>query len=386
LASSQSSVARTGRLDWALKPCEAARDATEPTVTRAALAALGILGAMLVSSAGAVALAEPAGRKTEIRVLTDRTEAHLAPIFAAFEAATHISVSAVYLDRGLLTRLEQRPTEADVVLTKDADLLEFARQRQLLQPYAAARVDQVVPAQLRDAAGMYFSDCYRARVIFYSKDRVRPEELSTYEALAGPKWKGRVCIRSGYHDYNLSLFSQLAATVGLERTRAFIRGLADNLARTPSGSDRDQVRGIYERKCDVALVNSYYMGIMLATPEQRAWGVATRVFFPDQAAGGTYVLRSGLAVTKATRSVAAARALLEFLVEASTQDLIASLTFQYPADGSRPWPQVTRELGAGQPGIKGGRFAIHPVGLSDMVRQRDAVIRMLDEVRFDRRR
>jgi iron(III) transport system substrate-binding protein len=340
---------------------------------------LGVTAAASALSCGG--RASPAA----IRVITDRTESNVAPIFAAFTKATGARVDVVYLDKGLISRLESRPTEADVVVTRDADLLEIARARGLLQPFASKRIEEAVPAEYRDPQGTYFSDAYRARVIYYSKDRVRPDELSTYEDLGADRWKGRVCIRSGYHDYNLSLFGQLLVKNGPERTRAFLERLKANLATAPSGNDRDQARAIFEGRCDVALANSYYMGIMLASPDQRAWGLATRVFFPDQQGCGAFVLRSGLALTKATGNVEAARELLEYVVQGNTQDYMAKLTYAYPVHGRGPLPEVNRALGAGQAGVSNGVFKICKVPLDAVAAQRDAVIRMLDEITFDQR-
>lgn len=345
-------------------------------------------GAMLLVLGVALVMVVPRRGEgpAEIRVLTDRTESHLAPIFAAYQKAKGVSIKPVHLDKGLVARLESRPTEADLVITKDADLLEIARGKGLLAPHGSTKIQAAVPDVYRDPSGTYFTDAYRARVLYYSKDRVKPEELSSYEALADKKWKGRVCIRSGYHDYNLSLFGQMMSAYGQERTRAFVEGLAANLARTPGGDDRAQVRGIYEGKCDVAVANSYYMGIMLSNPEQRPWGLSARVFFPNQAQGGTFILRSGLALTKATANVKAATQLLEYLVEPPTQDLIANLTFAYPAAPPGPLPEINQHLGEGQPGVEHGVFKIHRVPLVEIVRSRESVIRMLDEIQFDRPR
>lgn len=321
-----------------------------------------------------------------IRVITDRTASHLEPLFEAYTKATGIAVEAVYLDKGLISRLENRPTEADIVIAKDADLLELAKDRGLLQPFTSKRIEKAVPARFRDQQSLYFSDSYRARVVYYSKARVRPDELSTYENLASERWKGRVCIRSGYHDYNLNLFGQMSAKKGRGKVRDFIRGLAANLARTPTGNDRDQARAILEGRCDVAVANSYYMGIMLSSRDQREWGLATSVFFPDQAGCGSYILRSGLALTKAKTNVDAARALLEYMVQGDVQTHMSKLTFAYPVDDRQPMPDVNRQLGQGQAGIKGGVFKICSVPLKSVARERGAVIRMLDEIRFDQPR
>jgi len=340
----------------------------------------------LFAAAACAAAPASAAPKGEIRVITDRTESNLAPIFAAFTKATGIAVKAVYLDQGLIARLQSRPREADVVITKHADLLELAKQKKLLQPFSSEKIVKAVPAGFRDADGVYFSDSYRARVIYYSKDRVKPAQLSTYEDLGSPKWKGRVCIRSGYHDYNLSLFGQMMEAMGAERTRAFVKKLAANLARPPTGSDRDQARAIMEKKCDVAIANSYYLGIMLSSKDQRPWGEATRVFFPSQSEGGTFILRSGLALTTAKTSVPAARTLLEFMVRPAGQDYIAQLPVAYPVAGKAPLPELTRRLGEGQPGIKNGAFKIRSVPVDAIARRREAVIRLLDEVGFDKPR
>lgn len=322
----------------------------------------------------------------EIRVLTDRTESHLAPLFAEFERTTGIAVRVVYLDKGLVARLESRPTEADLVLTKDADLLEIARGKGLLQPIASEAIRAAVPERFREPSGAYFSDAYRARAIFYARERVKPSELSTYEALAEPRWRGRVCMRSGYHDYNLSLFGQMLAAYGPTRTETFLSGLKANLARTPGGDDRGQVRAIFEKKCDVAIANSYYMGIMLSSADQRAWGEATALFFPDQAEGGSFVLRSGLALTTARENLPAAIRLLEYLVQPATQDRLAALTFAYPVAGKADLPEINQRLGEGQPGVVRGVFRVHEVPLAETVKHRETVVRMLDAIQFDQPR
>lgn len=349
---------------------------------------MGLRNALALAAWGVLAAASAPGCEREpatLRVITDRTESNVAPIFAAYTKATGVTIEPVYLEKGLISRLESRPTEADVVITRDADLLELARTKGLLQPFASKRIEQVVPAEYRDPSGTYFTDSFRARAIFYSKERVRPDELSTYEDLGAERWKGRVCIRSGYHDYNLNFFGQYLVKNGPERTREFLERLKANLAAAPSGNDRDQAKAIFEDRCDLAVMNSYYMGIMLSTPDQRPWGLATRVFFPDQQGCGSFVLRSGLALTKATRDVETARAFLEYVVQANTQDYMTKLTYAYPVHGGGPLPEITQRLGEGQPGVTKGSFKICKVPLDEVAAQRDVVIRMLDEIRFDQR-
>jgi iron(III) transport system substrate-binding protein len=331
-------------------------------------------------------LPNAASARPELRVLTDRTESHLRPFFTDYEKAAGVGITAVFLDKGLISRLESRPTEADLVITKDVELMELAKQKKLLQPIASATIKKAVPARFQDPDRYYFSDSYRARVIFYSKDRVKPEQLKGFEGLADPKWRGRVCLRSGYHDYNLSLFGQMMAAWGAERTRKVVAGLDKNLARTPTGNDRDQARAIAEKKCDVAIANSYYMGIMLSSKAERSWGLATRVFFPGQDSEGSFILRSGLGLTKSKTNVKAATAFLEYLVSEPVQDRIAQLTFAYPVNSKQPLPAINRELGKGQTGIKDGVFKIRSVAPKDIAGHRTAVLRLLDELKFDRPR
>ena len=321
-------------------------------------------------------------RRDEIRVVTDRTEDHLAPIFEAYTKATGVPISAVYIHEGLISRLEQRPTEADVVITKDADLLEIAASKGLLQPHGSDRVEQVVPEQYRSSDGLFFSDSYRSRAIFYSRERVSIGDLSSYDDLADPRWRGRVCIRSGYHDYNLNLFAQIMATKGEAHTRNFLEKLASNLARRPVGSDRDQVKAIYEDRCDLSVGNSYYMGIMLSSSLQREWGRAAAVFFPDQNGCGSYIIPSGLALTKARRNIPAARKLLEYMVQGSTQDFTTKLTYSYPVISGRPMPEINQRLGEGQKGVVNGVFKICEVPLKSIADNREKVIHILDELQF----
>lgn len=339
--------------------------------------------ALLLTSALFLASCSRCSSVQEIRILTDRTEDHLAPIFAAYTKATGIPINAVSIHEGLIARLESRPTEADIVITKDADLMEIAASKGLLQPLNSERIARTVPEQFRSPDGLYFSDSYRARVIFHSRERVQPSALSSYDDLTDPRWRGRVCIRSGYHDYNLNFFAQIMAKRGVDRTRDFMKKLAENLARHPVGNDRSQVKAIYEDTCDIALANSYYMGIMLSSSQQRPWGESARVFFPEQEGCGSFVILSGLALTKSRSNVPAARKLLEYMVQGSTQDFTTKLTYAYPVIPGRPMPEINRNLGDGQAEVIDGRFKVCSVPLKTIAANREKVIQLLDELQFD---
>jgi iron(III) transport system substrate-binding protein len=319
----------------------------------------------------------------EIRIITDRTESHLAPLINYYSEKTGTSVNAVFVDSGLLPRLEARPDEADLVITKTINLLETAKNKDLLQPFSSSKLNKQLPAEFRDPDNYYITTSYRARVIYYSKDRVNPGELSTYEDLASPKWKGRICIRSGYHSYNLSLFSQMAATVGSEKTRAFIQGLHNNLARAPQGNDRAQVQAIYEGKCDIAIANSYYMGIMLSRDDQRDWALSAKVFFPDQNEKGSFILRSGAALTKATGNKKEAVKFLEFLIDDYAQKYITDALYAYSVNDTLPLTEVNKSLGDGQGEVVDGKYKANFVPLGDIEKNRPEIVKILDDINFD---
>ena len=324
-----------------------------------------------------------AAQQRVLRLISDRTDqGTLRPILEAFEAKSGAKVDGVFMDQGLVNRLESRPTEADVVITKDAELLEIAAQRGLLDVIRSEKLRTAVPPEFMDPAGRYVVDAYRARVIFYSKARVKPSELSTYDDLADPKWKGKLCVRSGSHDYNLALFAQFFASYGEARAKSVISGISSNLARAPKGGDREQARAIYEGKCDVALVNTYYHPLMAASEDQKAWAEATGVFFPSQAGKGTVIMRSAAGVTKATANRDLAIALLEFMVSKEGQQLMVNRTKQYSVLRDVPvHPQMVK-LGAEQ-GLVDGRFKVDSVPLASMAGKREEVIKLVTAIGFD---
>ncbi|WP_207173292.1 ABC transporter substrate-binding protein [Halochromatium glycolicum] len=320
---------------------------------------------------------------TTVRVISDRTPSHLEPLFEYYRTLTGVEIESAFVDKGLIARLQSRPTEADLIITKTADILEEAKQQRLLRPFDSSTIAAELPARFRDADDAYITLSYRPRVIFASKERVEPDSIETYADLTDPEWRGRICIRSGYHNYNLSLLSQMAEDQGLPAARAFIMGLHANLARRPKGNDRAQVRAIYEGECDLSLGNSYYMPIMLANPEQRAWGKATYLIFPNQESGGSYIMRGGAALTTANRNVPAATQLLEFLVSNAGQEFIVNTTFEYPVRDDVEMLDSLRALGNRQEGIEGGRFKANFIPLDAIAAHRDAIVTILDEVDFD---
>lgn len=330
------------------------------------------------------ASASPALAKQEIRVLTDRTASHLENIFRYYEKANNVTIVTNFVGDGLLERLKRRPKEADLVVTKNAVLLEQAKKQGLLVPFTSQQVLNNVPPVYRDPQWYYTALSFRARAIFYAKDRVSPKDLSTYSDLAAKKWRGRICVRSGFHEYNVSWLSQMAVTLGPGKTETFIKGLGANLARRPQGNDRAQVRALLEKKCDIAIANSYYMGIMLGREDQKAWALASQVYFPNQELRGTYVVRSGAALTTAGVNEKAANKLLAFLSGDFAQHYFAEALYEYPVKPGVPLAPINAKQGRAQ-GIEGGAFKINLVALEESAKLRGQVLEMLTRANFDQK-
>ncbi|MEE8227780.1 MAG: extracellular solute-binding protein, partial [Kiloniellales bacterium] len=189
-----------------------------------------------------------------------------------------------------------------------------------------------IPASFRESGGHWFGLTMRARVIMYHKDRVKPSELSTYEALSHPKWKGRILIRSSNNIYNQSLVASLLAANGVEATEAWARGVVANMARKPKGGDRDQIRAVGAGEGDIAIANTYYLGRLVASkrPRDRKLTAKIGVFFPNQEGRGAHVNISGAGVTRYARNKANAVRLLEFLVSPEAQKVFAEADYEYP--------------------------------------------------------
>lgn len=317
-----------------------------------------------------------------VRVITDRTQSHLTPILEAFTKASGVAVETIFVEKGLLARLQANPGEADVVISAAAENLERARVAKALRAFDSAALS-ALPAQYVDPDQAYIVLSYRARGLFVSKERVPSGAITTYADLIKPEWQGQVLFRPGSHDYNVALFSQMAASEGLEWTKKFLTGLKANRARVPEGNDRGQVRAIRDGEGSISIGNSYYYAIMLGNPDQKAWAEATRYVFPDQSGKGTYVMRAGAALTASDRAVGPATKLLEFLVSEAGQKYIVSSLNEYPILPGVAISEINTTLGAEQPEVKAGRFKINEVSLRDADLQREAVVKLLAELNFD---
>lgn len=277
----------------------------------------------------------PVAAAEEVNVYSARKEALIKPLLDRFSEESGITVNLVTADGDvLLTRLksEGRNSPADVLITTDAGRLYRAQEGGVLQAVLSDRLQRAVPPHLRSPDNLWFGLSVRARVIVYATERVDPAELSSYEALAQPQWKGRVCIRSSGNIYNQSLVAGMLATRGPEQTAAWLAGFVPNFARPPQGGDRDQIAAVAAGQCDVAVVNSYYLGAMVQSDDaqQRAAAAKVALFWPNQDDRGTHINISGAGVTAASVNREQAIALIEFLARDDSQRWYAETNNEYP--------------------------------------------------------
>ena len=225
--------------------------------------------------------------------------------------------------------------------------LEQAKEAGIFQPVSSKVLEDAVPAHLRDSDNAWFGLSKRARVVVYAKDRVKPEELSTYEQLADPVWKGRLAIRSSSNTYNQSLTAAMIVANGPEKTEEWAKGLGENFARKPQGGDRDQIGAVASGEADIAVVNTYYLGGMLAGKDeaQKAAAEKVAVFFPNQDGRGTHVNVSGAGVVKTAPNREAAVKLLEFLVSEEAQKFYAEVNQEFPVRPGVPSSAIIQSWG-----------------------------------------
>jgi iron(III) transport system substrate-binding protein len=275
-------------------------------------------------------------------------------LFERFTAETGIRVNVVTGSADeLITRLqtEGRSSPADVLITVDAGRLYRAKDRGLLQAVESAVLESNVPSSLRDEEGHWFALTTRARVLAYARDRVDASELTTYEALAEPRWRGRILVRSSENVYNQSLLASLIAARGEDAALQWAEGIAANLARSPSGGDTDQLKAVAAGAGDVAISNTYYLA-KLATSEdagERRVYERLAVVFPNQSDRGTHINISGAAVTRHAPNRANAVRLIEFLSGDEAQRLFAEGNQEYPVKPGVPWSEVLRGWGEFRP-------------------------------------
>jgi iron(III) transport system substrate-binding protein len=299
----------------------------------------------------AALLGSTAAQSAEVNVYSGRGEAFIKPLLDTFSKETGIKVNLVSgKDDALIERLkaEGAQSPADVLMTADAGRLHRAKAAGLLQAVDSPTLNAAIPAAYRDPGNQWFGLTLRARVIVYAPERVKREELSTYEDLADPRWKGRVCMRSSDSIYNQSLTAALIARDGEAATLDWAKGVVANLARPPKGGDRDQIKAIAAGECDVSLVNTYYLAGMqnAEEPAEREAAAKVAVFWPNQKDRGAHVNVSGAGITAAAKNVAEARKLLEFLVSDEAQRWYAEVNQEYPVKAGIAISPTLRTMGA----------------------------------------
>ena len=322
-----------------------------------------------------ISLAAPAFAQ-EVNIYTTRQPALIEPVMDAFTAQTGIAVNLAFVSDGLVERLkaEGKRSPADLVMTVDIANLQQIVDADVIQPVDSDILNAAIPANLRSADNLWFALTTRARIVYASRDRVADGEVTTYEDLTSDKWQGRICTRSGLNDYNLALMSAVIAHRGEDGAKEWAAGLRANLARKPEGNDRAQVKAIWAGECDISLGNTYYMGAMLADPEQAEWADSVRIIFPTFENGGTHVNVSGVAMTKAAPNREEALQLMEFLVSPSAQGIYAELNTEYPVLEGAPISDLVASWGS---------FTADDIDLEDLAKNRPAALRIMEEVNFD---
>ncbi|WP_430475268.1 Fe(3+) ABC transporter substrate-binding protein [Thalassospira lucentensis] len=330
----------------------------------------------LVAVAMGLSMVQAANAAEEVNVYSLRQPFLIKPMFERFTEETGIRVNTLYSQNGLVERIkhEGRNSPADLLLTVDIGRIQDAVDADIAQPIQSNILDANIPAQFRDENHLWVGLTTRARVIYTSLDRVSPAEISSYEELADPQWKGRICVRSGMHVYNIALIASMISHHGPEETKAWLTALKDNLARKPQGADTDQIEAVSQGVCDVAIGNSYYYGKMLDDPNKAPAAKDVRIVFPNQGNRGTHVNISGVALMKNAPNKENALKLVEFLSNDEAQHMYADINFEYPVKQGVAWSEMVRSW---------GRFRHDELPLNAIATNRGEAIRLIDEVGFN---
>ena len=286
----------------------------------------------------------------EVNVYSYRQPILINPFFEEFTKSTGIKVNVLHAKKGLLERLlsEGANTPADLILTVDISRLKQFVEKDVLIPIDSSILKKNIPSHLRDSKNRWFALSKRARIVAVSKDRVPIGAITKIEDLTEPKWKGKICTRSGSHAYNRSLLASIIATHGEEGAEEWAKGLVKNLARKPEGNDRAQAKAIYEGVCDVALMNTYYFGKMKfneKNPEQKDWAKAINLIFTNQTDRGNHINVTGGGIVKYSKNKENAIDLLEFLTNPKAQMLYSSMNYEYPVNLKVPLSDELKSWG-----------------------------------------
>jgi iron(III) transport system substrate-binding protein len=308
----------------------------------------------------------------EVVVYSARIESYIKPMFDAFTKETGIGVKYFTDKEGpLLERLksEGKNTSADMLITVDAGNLWQAAQEGLLRPVDSKVLEANIPAHLQDPQNRWFGLSVRARTIVYNKDKVKPAELSTYEALGDPKWKGRLCLRTSKKVYNQSLVATMIAEHGEAKAEETVKSWVNNLATEPFADDTKAMEAVAAGQCDVTVVNTYYYGRLM----EKDPTLPLAIFWPNQKGNGVHVNVSGAGVTAHAKNENAAVKLLEFLASEKAQNLFADVNMEYPANPKvKPDPKVA----------EWGTFKQNPINVAKAGELQAAAVKLMDRAKY----
>jgi len=298
----------------------------------------------------AIILSSCAKQYEEINVYSARHYRSDEVLFKSFTARTGIRVNLIKGDSDqLINRLvmEGVDSPADIFITADAGRIGLAVEQGILQPIAFEGNRAMVPNHLRDENGYWTGLTQRARIIAYHRERVNADELSTYEQLTDSKWKGKILSRSSQSHYNQTMLASIIAAEGYDAALEWTQGVVGNFARPPQGNDRDQVKAVAAGVGDLAIVNTYYLGLLLrsSNSEERKVAEQMGVFFPNQNDRGAHINVSAMGVTTSSKNVDNAIKLIDYLLEKSSQEYLASENFEYPVHPEASWPELLKTWG-----------------------------------------
>ncbi len=329
---------------------------------------------LLLTACGSESTQQESQTIQEVNVYTHRHYDSDVKLFEEFTKQTGIKINVVKASADeLMQRMEMEGenSPADVLLTVDAGRLFRAKEKGLLQAIESELIKQAVPAYLRDKDNQWVSLTQRGRIVVYAKDKVKPEELSTYEALTDAKWKGRLLVRSSDNIYNQSLLASIIAHKGEAAAKLWAEGIVKNMARSPKGNDTDQVSALIAGEGDLAIVNTYYVAKMLTTEETKSVGDKVGVFFPNSKDRGTHFNVSGGGIAKYAPNKANAIKLLEFLCSEQAQQIFAEANQEYP---------VRAGVGTSATLQAFGTFKADTLDLSLLGKYNSEAVRLFDQV------
>lgn len=345
-------------------------------IPRGAACAASSMLAFIAAGSAPAAAAE--GAKDTVSVYTTREKQLVEPMLRLFEGLSRVKLEITYLTDAPIEELRAAAAENKVDLFIAAELSDLAAAKGLglTEPVENTDLAERIPEIYRDPEGHWFGLTKRTRVVAASRERVK-QKAFTYEELADPKWKGKLCIRSGLHAYNVTLVASLIAHKGPEFAESWVKGVKANLAVKPIGGDRDQIAGVAAGKCDVALVQSYYVGAMRSAkdrPELQATGNAVEVIFPNAGDRGTHASISGMALIKDAPAINNATLLMDFLTSEPAQFVYAQDNHEYPVRaGTKPSGLVD----------SWGKPKLDDIPLADIARLQPQAVELIRKAGFD---